>query len=189
MFTAVLRRLAVRARQNRAFQRLVRGDNGAAAVEFALVAAPFLALLVAIFQTGIVFLASRVLDEVVAQSSRYIMTGQAQTGSPPMTQAAFATYVCGQTFALFTCSNFMINVQSYTDFASANTCTPTLTFDSNGNVTNTWTWSPGNPGDIVVVQVMYQWPIVLGPLGFNLSNLSNGNRLLVSCAAFKNEPY
>lgn len=41
----------------------------------------------------------------------------------------------------------------------------------------------------MVVQVMYQWPIVLGPLGFNLSNLSNGNRLLVSTAVFKNEPY
>ena len=31
--------------------------------------------------------------------------------------------------------------------------------------------------------------VVLGPLGFNLSNLGNGNRLLVSTAVFKNEPY
>jgi len=56
-------------------------------------------------------------------------------------------------------------------------------------VTNQWSYSPGNPGDIVVVQVMYQWPVVLGPLGFNLSNVGNGNRLLVSTAVFKNEPY
>jgi hypothetical protein len=41
----------------------------------------------------------------------------------------------------------------------------------------------------VVVQVLYQWPIVLGPLGFNLSNLANGNRLLVSSNVFKREPY
>ena len=83
----------------------------------------------------------------------------------------------------------MVNVQNYSDFASASTTSPTLTFNTNGTVSNTWNYSPGTPGSIVVVQVMYQWPIVLGPLNFNLSNLSNGNRLLVSTAVFKTEPY
>jgi Flp pilus assembly protein TadG len=161
--------------------------TGGAAVEFALVAAPFFALLVALFQTALVFFAGRVLDATTEQASRYILTGQAQQSN--MTQAGFATWVCGKTFALFNCNNFMINVQNYSDFASATTAAPTLTFNNNGQVSNTWAWSPGNPGDIVVVQVMYQWPVVLGPLGFNLSNLSNGNRLLVSTAVFKNEPY
>ena len=187
MVTAVLRKLTPRVGQPRAFKSLVRNDGGAAAVEFALVAAPFLALLVAIFQTGIVFFASRVLDEVAAQSSRYIMTGQAQTSN--MSQSQFATYVCSNVIALFSCSNLMISVQSYASFAGASTTTPTLTFGSNGTVTNAWPWSPGNPGDIVVLQVMYQWPVVLAPLGFDLSNLSNGNSLLVSTAVFKNEPY
>jgi Flp pilus assembly protein TadG len=169
------------------FDRLARNDDGAAALEFGLVAAPFLALLVALFQTATVFFASRVLDEVVANASRYIMTGQAQTAG--MSQSGFATYVCNQTLALFNCNSFMINVQNYGSFSSASTSTPSLTFDAQGQVTNNWAWSPGNPGDIVVVQVMYQWPVVLGPLGFNLSNLTNGNRLLVSTAVFKNEPY
>jgi hypothetical protein len=79
-------------------------------------------------------------------------------------------------------------VQSSSTFSSASTTTPTLTFDANGNVTNTWSYQLGNPGDIVVVQVMYQWPVFLGPLGFNLSNLPNGNRLLVSSNVFKREP-
>ena len=169
------------------FKRLARTQGGAAALEFSLVAAPFLALLVSLFQTGMVFFASRVLDEVVANSSRYIMTGQAQTAG--ISRSGFATYVCSQTIALFNCNNFMINVQNYNSFSAASTSTPTLTFNSQDQVTNSWAWSPGNPGDIVVVQVMYQWPVVLGPLNFNLSNLSNGNRLLVSTAVFKNEPY
>ena len=187
MFTAVLERLAARATLLRPFQHFVSSRRGASAVEFALVAAPFLALLVALFQTAIVFLAGRVLDGVVVQSSRYIMTGQAQTSN--MTAAQFATYLCNNTLAMFNCGNFMINVQNYSSFSAASTAAPTLTFDANGNVTNTWSYSPGNPGDIVVVQVMYQWPVILGPLGFNLSNLSNGNRLLISTAAFKNEPF
>jgi hypothetical protein len=111
-----------------------------------------------------------------------------------VSQAGFKTYVCtgsntsALVSALFTCSNIMINVQNYTDFASASTTSPTLTFN-NGNVSNTWSYNTGNPGDIIVVQVMYQWPVVLGPLSMNLSNLSNGNRLLVSTAVFKSEPY
>lgn len=168
-------------------KRFFHHDAGGAALEFGLVAAPFLALLVALMQTATVYFASRVLDEIVANSSRYIMTGQAQTSA--MSQSGYANYVCNQSFALFDCQNFMINVQNYGSFSSASTASPSLTFDVEGNVTNTWTWSPGNPGDVVVVQVLYQWPVVLGPLGFNLSNLPNGNRLLVSTAVFKNEPY
>ena len=165
----------------------VRSRSGATTVEFALVAAPFIAMLVALIQTALVFFAGRVLDETVEQASRYIMTGQAQTGN--VTKAGFANYVCSNTFALFTCSKFMINVQNYGSFSSASTATPTLTFDGNGNVTNAWAYNAGNAGDIVVVQVMYQWPVLFGPLSFSLSNLSNGNRLLMSTAVFKNEPY
>jgi len=85
----------------------------------------------------------------------------------------------------------MVNVQSYgngTSFASANTSAPTITFSSNGQVTNKWQFSPGSSGDIVVLQVMYQWPVYLAPFGYNLATLSNGNRLLMATAVFRNEP-
>ena len=171
----------------------IRCRKGATAAEFALVATPFIALLVAIVQTVMVFFAQRVLDEVTEEASRYIMTGQAQTGG--VNQAGFANYVCTSANtaalvgALFTCSNLMINVQNYAAFASANTATPTLTYKPDGTVSNNWSYNTGSAGDIVVVQVMYQWPVVLGPLNFNLGNLSNGNRLLISTAVFKSEPY
>ena len=171
----------------------IRCRKGATAVEFALVATPFIALLVAILQTVLVFFAQRILDEVTEEASRYIMTGQAQTGG--VTQTGFGNYLCTSANtsslvgALFTCSNIMINVQNYAAFASANTSTPTITYNPNGTVSNNWSYNAGNAGDIVVVQVMYQWPVVLGPLSFNLGNLSNGNRLLISTAVFKNEPY
>jgi Flp pilus assembly protein TadG len=192
MLAALRRRLpggSIRLRSSRHFA-LCR--KGATAVEFALVAAPFLALLIAMFETALVFFAGRVLDEVTEEASRYILTGQAQQSN--MTQAQFLTYVCtgsntaALVSALFNCNNLMVNIQNYSDFASANTACQTLTFN-NGAVSNTWNYSPGTPGSIVVVQVMYQWPIVLGPLAFNLSNLSNGNRLLCSTAVFKTEPY
>ena len=193
MLAALRRRLAEVTGRLRSSRHFALCRKGATAIEFALVAAPFLALLVAMFETALVFFAGRVLDEVTEEASRYILTGQAQQSN--MTQAQFLTYVCTSSntaalvSALFNCSKLMVNVQNYSDFASASTTGPTLTFNSNGTVSNTWNYSPGTPGSIVVVQVMYQWPIVLGPLNFNLSNLSNGNRLLVSTAVFKTEPY
>jgi Flp pilus assembly protein TadG len=167
--------------------RFIRCNAGATAVEFVLIAAPFMALLIAIIQTLLVFFAGRVLDESTAQASRYILTGEAQQSD--MTQAGFAKYLCENTSALFNCQNFMINVQNYSSFSSASTTAPTLTYNQQGQVNNNWNYSPGSANDIVVVQVMYEWPVMMGPLGFNLSNLPNGNRLLVSTAVFKNEPF
>ena len=119
MFAAFMQRLARSASLLRSCKyfvrcKFVRCKKGVTAVEFALVAAPFLALLVALFQTAIVFFAGRVLDETTMQASRVILTGQAQNSN--MTQAQFATAVCNNTFALFNCSNFMINVQTYSSF-------------------------------------------------------------------------
>ncbi|WP_338833687.1 TadE/TadG family type IV pilus assembly protein [Bradyrhizobium septentrionale] len=65
----------------------VKDCRGATAVEFALVAAPFIALLIAILQTFLVFFAQELLEAVVQQSSRQILTGQTQ--SQQATQAAF----------------------------------------------------------------------------------------------------
>ncbi|WP_314946038.1 TadE/TadG family type IV pilus assembly protein [Bradyrhizobium cosmicum] len=163
-----------------------RNDSGATAVEFALVAAPFLALIIALMQTFLVFFAQQMLESVVRQSARLVMTGQVQ--SAQMSQAVFKQKVCDQIVILFNCSGLMVDMRVATSWSSANTATPSLTFDASGAVTNSWQYDPGNAGDIVVLRVMYVWPVVLGPLGFNLSNLGNGNRLIMSSAAFQNEP-
>lgn len=161
-------------------------DRGATAVEFALVAAPFLALVIALIQTFLVFFAQQMLESVVRQSARLVMTGQVQ--SAQMTQAVFKQKVCDQIVILFNCSGLMVDMQVATSWTSANTAMPTLTYDGSGTVSNVWQYDPGEAGDIVVLRVMYEWPVMLGPLGFNLSNLSNGNRLIMSSAAFQNEP-
>ena len=59
---------------------------------------------------------------------------------------------------------------------------------SSGNLNSKTRYNPGGPGDIVVVRMFYQWPLIVTRLGFNPANLSNGNRLLCATAAFKNEP-
>jgi Flp pilus assembly protein TadG len=168
------------------FANFLRRQSGSAAIEFALLAAPTIALALAILQIGVVYFAEESLETTVEETARLVLTGQAQ--SEGLTQTQFGQALCNSSPGLFSCGGFMINLAPATSLATINTAAPTLTYDSHGNVTNAWQYNPGDPGDIMVMQVMYQWPVFLGPLGFSLSNLPNGSRLLMSTAVFRNEP-
>jgi Flp pilus assembly protein TadG len=165
-------------------RRFRRNRRGSAAVEFALVAPVFFALLFAIIETALMFFASQVLETITQNSARMILTGQAQTSA--YTQAQFQAYVCGQIPALFTCANVYVDVESYPAFTNV---TINSQINGSGNFTNNMQYSPGGPGDIVVVRLFYQWPLFVTGLGYNISNLSGNQRLLVATAAFRNEPY
>ena len=164
--------------------RFVRQQDGAAAVEFALVAAPFLALTFAILETAMVFFAGQTLEAASADSARLIMTGQAQSAG--FSQSQFKSAVCARIYGLFDCTNGLyVDVKSYSSFAAVNTAQPI----SNGQFNTTMSYSPGDVGDIVVVSLYYQWPIYVSMLGNNLANLNGGNRLLSATAVFRVEPY
>ena len=165
--------------------RFARRQDGTAAVEFGLVAAPFLALLFAIIETAIVFFAGQALETAVADSARLIMTGQAQTQSFDAT--AFKNAVCAKIYGLFNCqSGVYVDVRKFSSFSSVTMPSPV---DAQGNFQNNFQYQPGGPGDIVVVRLFYQYPVYVSLLGFNLSNINGGNRLLAATAAFRNEPY
>jgi Flp pilus assembly protein TadG len=162
-----------------------KDERAAAAVEFSLVALPLLGFLLAALQLSVIFFAGQVLQSAATSAGRELMTGQAQTGG--MTAAQFAQLVCNQSAGLYNCANMMVDVESAGSFAAVNTAPPVLTY-SNGKVTNQWSWSPGNAGQVVIVRVMYDWP-VFGPAVLGLSNQPDGGHLLIAVAVFKNEPF
>ena len=178
-------------RRNR-FGAFIKDRKGATAVEFALIAAPFLALIAALIQTFLLFFAQSQLESAVRQSGRQILTGQVQTQDASLTQAqaiaAFHQTVCNNAAILFTCTGLMVDVQVASQWSAANAGMPTLTYNSDGTVSNNWQFNPGNAGDIVVLRVMYLWPVFFGPIAFNLANQANGSRLIMASAAFQNEP-
>jgi Flp pilus assembly protein TadG len=167
-------------------RRFARGEDGVAAVEFGMVAAPFLALMFAIMETSLVFFASQTLETAVADSARLIMTGQAQSGG--FTQQQFKDAVCAKILGLFDCATgIQIDVKTAASFSAASTAKPV---DANGNLqTASFGYQPGNACDIVVVRLMYQWPVYMSLLGFNLADLAGNKRLLMATAAFRNEPF
>src|SRR5580704_3763145 len=94
-------------------RRFRRSRRASAAVEFALVAPVFFALLFAIIETAIMFFASQVLETITQNSARQILTGQAQGAN----YAAWSNFrdgvVCAQIPALFTCANIGVDVEKF----------------------------------------------------------------------------
>jgi Flp pilus assembly protein TadG len=167
----------------RHWRRLARDRHGTALLEFALVAAPLMALLIAILETGLLFFAQEILQNATNQAARTIMTGQAQTQG--LSSAQFLQNVCAYAAPL-SCANIYVNAQTFNSFSGVSRLNPL----QNGNVNAAkLNYQVGGPGDIVLVQVFYQWPVQLGPLNFNLANMSGNNNLLVATEVFRNEPY
>jgi Flp pilus assembly protein TadG len=166
-------------------RRFAAQSEAGTTVEFALLAAPFMAALFAILQTALIFFAGQSLEAAAAASARLVLTGQAQTAG--WTAAQFKTQVCNQIHAIFNCSNGVyVDVETYPSFAAANLGLPIVNGIFNTGALN---YNPGGPGDIVMVRLYYQYPVFVNLLGLNLSNLTGGYNLFAATAVFKNEPY
>jgi Flp pilus assembly protein TadG len=159
--------------------------GGATAVEFALVAMPFFAMLFAILQTALVFFANQVFETAVAEASRMIMTGQVASAS--MDAVGFKAQICQRLDAMFDCDNGVsVDVQVASTFSGA---TPGSVPIKNGKVDSSqFGFDSGAGGQIVTVRAVYQWPIFMSLLNPGLADVGN-TRLLVATAVFENEPF
>jgi Flp pilus assembly protein TadG len=182
--------LAETCRLPRFFGLFMRSRRGSAAVEFALIALPLVAIIFAALQFAIILLAQQELNRAADETGRAVMTGKisstsGQTGY--LSQSDFQKKVCSYLVALFNCSNLMINMQTASSFSAASTSTPSYATLQN----NSWSYQTGSHGStpqVIVLQVMYEWPIFSSLFGFNLATLPNGTRLLVATSVFMNEP-
>lgn len=169
-----------------AFQRFRADRSGATAIEFSLIALPFFALLFAIIEIGMFFLADQTLENAAQDSARLIMTGQVQNSK--FTQEQFKQTVCSRLVGMFDCQGGIeVDVKSYKTFADVTIDNP---IGADNKLRTDFTFLPGNAGDVVVVRVFYQWPLYVTGLGLNLSTPGwNNKRLLTASAAFRNEPF
>lgn len=162
-------------------------EDGASAVEFALVAMPFFLLLFGIIEIGLMFFGQQLLDHGVGQSARLIRTGQAQMGG--FDEARFREDVCSQINVLFSCDggDLKIDVRTYDSFDDVDL---TNSIDDNEQIDDSdFGYQPGAGGDIVVVRVLYAWPIITPNFGIGHGQLTDGKRLMAASNTFRNEPF
>jgi Flp pilus assembly protein TadG len=179
------------ASERRRFQpiRFLRDRRAGAAVDFALVLLPFLIVLMVMINSALILLAGQVLQTAATSAGRLVLTGQAQNAN--YTAAQFKSTVCASLTVMFNCaSNLYIDVESTStsSFSGISLANPT---NSNGTLnTSGFGYSLGNPGDLVIVRLIYQWPIAgSGLVGALMNPVSPSNYTLVATIAFRNEPY
>lgn len=163
------------------------GDNsGVAAVEFALIAAPFFFLLFGLLEISLIFIVSTTLEHGLNEASRQIRTGSAQNNQ--INQAQFLSDVCDELFGLLDCdNNLAIDVRVFSNFGSA---TFTSGVDDSGNFSSAdFVFNPGVRSDIVLARAYYEWELITPIISAPLTNLTNGNRLISAGVAFRNEPF
>lgn len=164
----------------------VADERGATAVEFAIIAAPFLFLLFGFMELCLLFFINVVLEHGTTEAARLIRTGQAQQAS--FDEVNFKQSVCDELFNLFDCTdNLHIDVRKVDQFAGTD---PILAQDADGNfATAHFDFSPGDSRDIVIVRVFYEWSLITPFISQPLANLPENKRLLVASEAFRNEPF
>jgi Flp pilus assembly protein TadG len=145
-----LRMSETQARLDKKSRRLIghfrKREDGSAAVEFALVAMPFFALIIAIVELGIFFFASRYFEDGVFNASRQVMTQRLAAGS---ICTAFKNEIAANFPTWINPNQIVLSVKSNTSFAAAGA----TTVDLNGGGC-----SFGSPGQVVTVTATYPYP-------------------------------
>ena len=168
------------------FRPFVGDRRGATTIEFAICAAAFFTLVVGSLQIVIVFFVQQIIQTAVETVAREVLTGQLPNGT---TREQFRTRACKQLPVFLKCSNLYADVQKVPDLSGIGSVGTGVTFDAAGRVTSDTQFDPGSAGDVVVLRLIYAWPIGTAPLGLNLSNQSDGSRTIVGTMVFKSEPY
>jgi Flp pilus assembly protein TadG len=186
-------------RPARAFRSLTRQmsrfvsaqDGGIEFVEFALVFPAFIAVVIAILEICYFLFAQQTLQTAAVEMGRQFMTNQAPTQASTVNangQLQPGSSVCNVIQPLLSCGSVVVNIQPYQDWQSANTSMPSL-YDNNCNVVTSWNFTPGTPGQIVVIQLIYPLTTVAGPLGFALSSVNcNGKMQVMGVTVIRVEP-
>lgn len=179
-------RVAKLSRWRRITSQFGRDRKGVAAIEMALVTAPFLALLFAILETGIVFFSEFALEQKVADASRLIRTGQVDESNTD--HATFKSTVCSGISVLYDCDKLVVDVRSFSDFEDMKTTGLPEPLDGN-TLQPLSNWSTGDQTEVVVVRVFYEWNLLLPSAITHMDNLGDGKRLIAASVAFRNEPF
>jgi Flp pilus assembly protein TadG len=166
--------------------RSLWGDrSGVTAIEFSMIALPFFVLAFGIIEVGVSHFVNRMVDNAVISASRLIRTGQADQSG--ISADDFKTQICGF-MPEFMCNEdrIFVEVSAVNNFSDANS-TDSL-YDSDGNLKETFGFDVGGAGGIVVVNVIYKWPMMTSALQLDHSD-NGGERHLTSTMVFRNEPY
>jgi Flp pilus assembly protein TadG len=168
----------------RILRSFTKDRKGSAAIEFAILALPFMVLIFAILEIAVMFFVDSGLDAALHKTVRQVRVGAAKTGKWDIN--AFKTAVCNELSYSFSCAaNLKVRAVVVTNMNSVSKIDPI----SNGTLNVTEDFNIGDSGDYVLIQAFLTWDPVLKLYALSGGRLSNGAYVLGSAELFKNEPF
>lgn len=142
--------------------------SGAAAVEFAIVVFPFIAMVGFLMQMAVIFFWTQMLEVSTRQGSRAISSGSVQAAL--LTAEQFKSQnICAMLLAM-SCDDIVVQVRGVAKTWDASRTSGTYSFIDMNQINLTppamqqsdAKFCPGGPGDLIVVDTIYKMPITFG---------------------------
>ncbi len=189
-------------------RRFLRSRDGAAAIEFAILAIPYFLIVFAIIETFVAYTGEQLVGNAVDTLARKLRTGNityAHSSATDKDRTAFRQAFCNEISILIKCSlteaatpdKLWLDVRSFTTFAAIPTKVPrTPATSAYGELdTSGMGYSPGGPKTINMLRAYYKWDVITDLIRPYISNVrpADGSRpyyfLIVETAAYQNEDY
>lgn len=194
-------------RRLRLLFRIGRDRQGAAAMEFALLAVPFMVLLIATLETFFAFAGEQLMASAVDTMSRKLRTGEITFGQgkpTDVTEVEFRQMFCEEIKILSMCSpteattpeKLYLDVRQFASFADMPLAVPKLTADTFSDLdTSDFAFSPGGPETKNMLRAYYRWQIMTDLMRPYITNIRPADKpiptdfLIVHTATFESEAY
>jgi len=172
----------LRKRLGKLLSNWFKKKEGSTAIEFSLLAIPYVFLTVGIIELGIMYAAASLLEGATASAARLIRTGQIQqaVGDP---EQMFRDAICGYATVLINCNDIVLEViplASFADFSGP-------TYDANGNMVSAG-FDAGGVSDNILIRVSYRYTMMTPFIGPLLAG-PDSSHLFVSTIVLQTEPY
>ena len=194
----------------RLLRSLIKDRKGSAAIEFAILAIPFMMIVFATFETFIAFTGEQLISNAVDTMARRVRTGQITFSDTSrttyMTQTQFRQEFCNQISVMVTCSTteaatpnkLYIDLEQVTNFSDIPTTVPLISTNGGKSKdldTSQIKFTPGGAGKINMLRAYYRWQVITDLVRPYITTIrpADGSMpsdfLIVATTAFKNEKY
>ncbi len=160
--------------------------EGTTAIEFSLLAVPFVYFVVGIIELSLLFVGSSTLQGAVFDAARKIRTGQVQQAEGDDPEDVFREALCAHATLFLDCDAIQYQVEPLDSFADADD--EELELDDDGNLVNQ-PFDPGGSGDIVMIRVVYLYPMLTPVIGEFFSDYPGNKKLITATVVIETEPY
>ncbi|WEZ84859.1 pilus assembly protein [Rhizobium sp. 32-5/1] len=192
----------VAARRKGLFRRLLSEKNGTSAIEFSILALPFLIIVFASLETFAAFTGEQLLANATDTMARKVRTGEITFGqgsaATNKSPEEFRKLFCDEISIMLKCDaeKLYLDVRSFADFSKIPTTIPRKGSATNGDLDTTgFAFSPGGPTTVNIVRAYYRWSVTADLVRPYVTNLRPAGSsmpsdyLMVATAAFRNENY